>query len=38
MRIEAGRILEDDGPGEEGDEIKIRLAEWKRESLESRVV
>ena len=28
MRVGAGQILEDDGPGEGGDAIKIRLAEW----------
>ena len=30
--------VEDDGPDVEGDEIRISLAEWKRESLDSRVV
>ena len=28
MRAGAGQILEDDGPGEEGDAIMIRLARW----------
>ena len=33
MRVGAGRILEDDGPGEEGDVIMIRLARWNVEAL-----